>query len=131
MKQLLEYSQDGLTGWQSFGVVRPRSGQLYRVSAVDRENRAGAVVPAGYGFDLIGQALTLSVTFLDQDEYFWRVTFPEITASNVILLGEHPYVFDFDSLADRNRIFQYQISISFKFSSNLLSVFVKLINALP
>jgi len=123
MKAILAYGPDSGGPFTDWGLIRPLAGRSYVVEAIPASDRAGTNEPSGYQVTLNARALTIRQSFFDFDNYFWRITYPE--TGQIILVGDYPYIFSFDGRHEQNKIFHYNITVSFvTINANLLSVII-------
>ena len=119
MKMNLEYSTSAGGPWTKYGVINPAEGHNYTVSPISSIDRAGGSLNGGFRVTVQSRAITIPPSFLDNDQYFWRIDFESLS---IISLGERPYIFSFSGEVTRNKLFFYDISIDFHVpSSDLLS----------
>jgi len=129
VKGILEHSILAGGPFLTFGDIRPHAGKSYRVEGLPSIDRAGQGEPLGYSVSVAARALTIPDTFLDNDKYFWRIDYAEISLN--LPLGEHPYIFNFDARHEQNKIFHYDITINFNVTVANLDTVLIVLNTLP
>lgn len=129
MKGILQYGPDIGGPFIDFGLIRPHLGKSYQVQSIPKPNRVGTLESSGYSVSIAARALTIRTTFLDFDTYFWILWYPRPGLS--ILVGEAPYIFNFDALHERNKIFHYDITINLNSINANLSQYIIELTTIP
>jgi hypothetical protein len=111
MKAKLQYCEIPDGAYQDCGTLRDQKKRDYKITPVKGNNRIDEPEIIGYKVQVNTLNLELDSAFLDQEQWYFRLYFPNIDKE--IKLGLHPYLLDFNGLINRGSITADQIKLEF------------------
>jgi len=109
MKGRLQYCDTELGTYEDVGTIRTKKNQDYKIEAITGKNRIEEVEVLGFRVSVRALALELDPNFLDQNIWYFKVCFPDIS----IKFGQRPYTIDYDGLLRIHEIEYHTVEISF------------------
>jgi len=111
MKGVLQYCDTDDGSYKDVGTLRSRKRKSFKIENLSDVSREDEREPVGYRVRVTELALELNTDFLDQDQWYFRVYFPDDVKA--IKLGQHHYLLHYDGLVTINGIEYHQVELDF------------------